>query len=187
MVKVHEVGETATHTYLAMELVTGPSLRAVIDELARRARGEPPSQKSDVANLAERLRPYSARIAVLRQLADALATCHDQGVLHRDIKPHNVLFDAQGAPKLIDFGLAHDKRADEDSRIGLTQNLVGTAAYLAPEQVSDNETGANPRSDQFSLGIVAYELCALLNPFLKETQRATMAAIENFHSKRKAR
>ena len=178
VVKVHEVGETGTHTYLAMELVTGPSLRAVIDELARRARGEPPGPKADVADLAERLRPYSARVAVLRQLADALAVCHDSGILHRDIKPHNVLFDARGTPKLIDFGLAHDARADEDSRIGLTQNLVGTAAYLAPEQVSDNETGAEPRSDQFSFGIVAYELFALLNPFLKKTQRKTMAAIE---------
>ncbi|MEQ1892516.1 MAG: protein kinase [Planctomycetota bacterium] len=178
VVKVLEVGETGTHTYLAMELVTGPSLREVIDELARNARGESPSQKGEVVALAERLRPFSARVAVLRQLADALATCHDQGVLHRDIKPHNVLFDAQGTPRLIDFGLAHDARADEDSRIGLTQNLVGTAAYLAPEQVSGNETGADPRSDQFSLGIVAYELCALTNPFQKGSQRLTMAAIE---------
>ena len=178
VVKVHEVGETGTHTYLAMELVTGPSLREVIDELARNARGEPPSPKGEVVALAERLRPFSARVAVLRQLADALATCHDRGVLHRDIKPHNVLFDAQGTPRLIDFGLAHDARADEDSRIGLTQNLVGTAAYLAPEQVSGNETGADPRSDQFSFGIVAYECFALKNPFQRETQRATMAAAE---------
>lgn len=178
VVKVLEVGDTGTHGYLAMELVTGPSLRAAIDELARRARGEPPCPAGDVALLAERLRTYSARVAVLRQLADALAYCHDRGVLHRDVKPHNVLFDAQGSPRLIDFGLAHDARADEDSRIGLTQNLVGTAAYLAPEQVHDNETGAEPRSDQFSFGTLAYELCALENPFQRDTRRATMAAVE---------
>ena len=178
VVKVLEVGDTGTHAYLAMELVTGPSLRAVIDELARRAQGEPPSPASEVAALAESLQAFSARVAVLRQLADALAYCHDRGVLHRDVKPHNVLFDAQGSPRLIDFGLAHDARADEDSRIGLTQNLVGTAAYLAPEQVHDNETGAEPRSDQFSFGTLAYELCALENPFQRDTRRATMAAVE---------
>jgi len=179
VVRVHEVGNTGTHTYLAMELVTGPSLRAVLDELARRAHGEAPVELvPGVATLADRLQSFTERIALLRQLADALACCHDRGILHRDLKPHNVLFDAQGTPRLIDFGLAHDARADEDSRIGLTQNLVGTAAYLAPEQVSGNETGADPRSDQFSFGILAYELCALTNPFLKASQRLTMAAIE---------
>lgn len=178
VVQVHEVGDTGTHTYLAMELVTGPSLRNVIDELERCARGEPPTTKPELAAAAERLRPYSARVALLRQVADALAYCHDRGVLHRDLKPHNVLLDAQGSPRLIDFGLAHDARADEDSRIGLTQNLVGTPAYLAPEQVHDNETGADPRSDQFSFGTLAYELCALKNPFQRDTRRATMAAVE---------
>ncbi|MSR62320.1 MAG: hypothetical protein EXS08_07745 [Planctomycetes bacterium] len=188
VVQVYEVGEAGPHTYVAMELLTGPSLHELIAEWARRRAGgdvgtEPgpdtdPARVAATRELAARLEPYSRRIQVLAELAEALAHCHDHGVLHRDIKPKNVLFDAEGHPKLIDFGLAHVEGADDDSRLELTQSLVGTVAYLAPEQVTNERTGADPRSDQFSFGTLAYECCALENPFQRKTQRTIKLAIE---------
>ena len=179
VVKVHDVGESGKYTWIAMELLAGPSLHEVIQEWRRergeKVAGDPPL---GAAMLADRLRPYSARAEDLARLAEALAYCHDRGVLHRDVKPRNVLFDDRGNPKWIDFGLAHVEGTDEDSRLGLTQNLVGTAAYLAPEQVSREETGADPRSDQFAFATLAYETLALENPFHRRTQRAIKVAVE---------
>lgn len=181
VVKVYDVGEAGPHTYVAMELLTGPSLAAVVAELARRRHktgsgGAPPD--AGIGPVADLLTPYSKRIELLAELADALAHCHDRGILHRDLKPLNVLFDAEGHAKLIDFGLAHVAGADEDSRLDLTQELVGTAAYLAPEQVTAKRTGADARSDQFSFATLAYQLFALENPFERDTQLATKIAVE---------
>jgi len=178
VVEVFEVCAVEGRTCIVMELLPGPSLEQVIRELRRTPEeraAEPAAPR--LRQTAERLRSFKARIRCLAGLAEALARCHDLGILHRDIKPANVLFDLQGQAKLIDFGLAHMEGADEDSRTNLTQSLVGTAAYTAPEQVENAQTGADPLSDQFSLGTVAYELCALENPFLRKGRRATLDAV----------
>src|SRR5688572_11193901 len=186
VVEVYEVGEAGPQAFVAMEHLTGPSLADVIAELARRREetGTPfavstaPGPDEALRTAADRLGPYSRRIECLAELAEALAHCHDRGVLHRDVKPKNVLLDGAGRAKLIDFGLAHVAGAGEDSQLDLTQALVGTAAYLAPEQVTAKRTGADPRSDQFSFATLAYELVALRNPFERDTQLKTKLAVE---------
>ena len=186
VVTVHEVGEVRGQRYVAMELLEGPSLQEVIAAWALQrgdassaapegAGAKPPS--AEARALAARLFSYSARIEVLARLAEAVAHCHDLGILHRDIKPANVLFDAAGNPKLIDFGLAHVANAEEDTKLGLTEQLVGTAPNIAPEQAENDRTGADPRSDQFSFGTLAYQCFALANPFERKGRRATLDAI----------
>ncbi|NOT29504.1 MAG: protein kinase [Planctomycetes bacterium] len=190
VVTVHEVGEVGGQRYVAMELLEGPSLQQVIAAWALQ-RGAAPDVATDAAPnaadakpvsdvarvLAARLFSYSARIEVLARLAEAVAHCHDLGILHRDIKPANVLFDAVGNPKLIDFGLAHVADAEEDTKLGLTDQLVGTAPNIAPEQAENDRTGADPRSDQFSFGTLAYQCFALANPFERKGRSATLDAI----------
>lgn len=184
VVRVFEVGEAEGQPFVTMEHLSGPSLADLVREWRRQREesrdgaSDAPAPSAALEALATRLAPFSARVECLALLAEALAHCHDRGVLHRDVKPQNVLFDAEGRPRWIDFGLAHDQRADEDSRLGLTTRLVGTAAYLAPEQAARDQTGNDPRSDQFSFATLAYECCALENPFRRKGQRATLAAVE---------
>ena len=101
---------------------------------------------------------------VVRQLAEALAYAHARGVVHRDVKPANVLLDEQGRLHLADFGLAH--RTDEGAE-ALTREgaVLGTPAYMAPEQAAGQHGEPLPASDQYSLGAVLYELLTGEAPF----------------------
>ena len=176
IVRVFEVDEADGRAFIAMELVRGPTLARV---LAHR-RGEPPGDDGADGELEARARsldPLATRVRLVARIARALAYSHAQGVLHRDVKPGNVLLTAEG-PKLIDFGLAHLESAQSDgSSSRLTQTLVGTPAYIAPEQVDSGRTGADRQSDQFSLGVVLYELLAGENPFDRGRRSATLDAI----------
>jgi serine/threonine protein kinase len=98
--------------------------------------------------------PTAARI--IRELADALDHAHRQGVLHRDLKPANVIMDNHGRPRLTDFGLA--RRADLGSSLTRDGAMVGTPAYMSPEQAQGNSNSIDERSDIYSLGIMFYEL-----------------------------
>ncbi len=93
---------------------------------------------------------------VIRALADALDHSHHMGVLHRDIKPANVLIDDQGSPRLIDFGLA--RRSDVESDLTREGAIVGTPAYMSPEQALGHSRLVDERSDVYSLGVIFYEL-----------------------------
>lgn len=181
VVKVFEVGEADGVAFLVMEHLSGPSLAEVIDELRRRADGAPVEdevltpRQEQLARLAVRLAPIEARVACLAKLADALGYCHGRGVLHRDVKPGNILFDKDDEPRLIDFGLAHV--IDSESGLDITQRLIGSPGYVAPEQVEHGRTGDDPRSDQFVLGVVGYELFTCKSPFERPTRSLTMDAI----------
>jgi serine/threonine protein kinase len=93
---------------------------------------------------------------IIRSLADALDHSHGMGVVHRDIKPANVLIDDQGRPRLIDFGLAH--RSDFASDLTRDGAIVGTPAYMSPEQAMGHVRQVDERSDVYSLGVIFYEL-----------------------------
>lgn len=126
--------------YLVMELVEGGTLRELLRE-----RGPMP--------------PHAAT-AVLRPVLGGLAVAHRAGLVHRDVKPENVLISDDGEVKLADFGLV---RAVAQAGITSTSVILGTAAYLSPEQVSSGN--ADPRSDVYSVGILAYELLTGVTPF----------------------
>ena len=144
-----DAGETERHVYLAMEIVRGKTLREW-----------PLSQPS-----------LRDRVAVARDVARGLVCAHAQGVVHRDLKPDNVMVDDAGVVKILDFGLA--KLVEDGARPDVTGHsmwtltrpgqVVGTPAYMSPEQASGRPVDA--RSDLFSLGTLLYEMLTGVRPF----------------------
>lgn len=114
------------------------------------------------------------KLGLAAQIADGLGKAHSAGVIHRDVKPSNILVDGDGRPKLLDFGLATFEGA---ARLTQSGSTVGTAAYMSPEQASGRE--CDHRSDLFSLGVVLYELIADRLPFQGAHNAALMYAIVN--------
>ena len=144
LVAVYDQGLDARHPFLVMELVEGGTLRELLAE-----RGPMP--------------PHAVA-AVLRPVLGGLAAAHRAGLVHRDVKPENVLISDEGDVKIVDFGLV---RAVAEAGITSTSVILGTAAYLSPEQVRDGN--ASPRSDVYAAGIVAYELLTGQTPFSGDT------------------
>lgn len=144
LVAVYDQGIDGRHPFLVMELVEGGTLRELLSE-----RGPMP--------------PYAVA-AVLRPVLGGLAAAHRAGLVHRDVKPENVLISDGGEVKIVDFGLV---RAVAAAGITSSSVILGTAAYLSPEQVRDGD--ASPRSDVYALGIVAFELLTGQTPFSGDT------------------
>ncbi len=151
IVAVHEVGEHRGLPYLEMDLVEGDALDAIL------ARGAMPPREA-------------ARIA--RELAEGLEHAHASDVIHRDVKPQNVLVDAAGRPHLTDYGLARQwQQSDGDGGGGTltaTGAFLGTPGYAAPEQVS-GEADVGPRADVYGLGAVLYQAITGRPPFLGDS------------------
>ncbi len=147
-----EVGPDGERTpYLVMEYVDGRSLWQLLRE--------------------QRTLPATEVMRLLAQLAEALAVAHRAGVVHRDLKPGNVLVTDEGRTVLVDFGIARTQDADP---LTMTGAIVGTADYISPEQSAG--AAASPRSDLYSLGMVAYECLSGRKPFRRESQVATALA-----------
>jgi len=153
VVRTHDFGEWRGVYYLTMEYVEGITVRELIE---RRGRLQAPSA-----------------LAIGTQLADSLAVAHAQGVIHRDIKPQNLLLDDAGVLKVMDFGVA--RLAERTSTLTEAGLVVGTPAYMAPEQLLSEAVDA--RSDLYAAGVVLYECVTGRLPFEAATPVALIARL----------
>jgi WD40 repeat protein len=154
IVPIYEVGEHLGQRYFAMKLVPGDSLAALLD----RYRDDPLSTARLVAEAAE-----------------AVHHAHLRGILHRDLKPANILVDEQGHPHVTDFGLA--KRVEGDSELTQSGAILGTPAYMAPEQASGRRGTVTTASDVYGLGAILYALLAGHAPFRGDSVVETLDAV----------
>ncbi|KRD17184.1 serine/threonine protein kinase [Mycobacterium sp. Root265] len=156
----------------AVARLKGDGLVAVYDQGGGSPGDEPPflvMELVDGGTLRELLRergpmPPHAVAAVLTPICRGLAVAHAAGLVHRDVKPENVLISDDGEVKIADFGLV---RAVAEAGITSTSVILGTAAYLSPEQVGSGDS--DPRSDVYAVGILAYELLTGRTPFTGDT------------------
>ena len=147
VVSVFDQGRDGPYPYLAMEYVPGRTLRNL---LAKRGRFPP-----------------GEALSIMVPLLSGLAAAHRAGIVHRDVKPENVLIAPDGHLKVVDFGLARALSVNSQTRTGV---IIGTVAYLAPEQVTG--TGADARTDIYAAGIVLYELLTGTKPHTGESPLA---------------
>ncbi len=154
IVRTHDFGKTDDIYYVTMEFVEGTTLRSVIDR--RGTLGT------------------TAMLAIAKQLAEALKCAHDEGIIHRDIKPQNLLLDATGTLKVMDFGVARlvQRTSNNLTQVGM---VVGTPTYMSPEQLLDENVDA--RSDLYAAGVVLYECLIGRPPFEGKSPVALISKI----------
>lgn len=148
---IYEVGEHEGAPFYSLEYVEGGSL-------------------------GDRLRsgtmPLRQAVQLLMDVARALHFAHQNGVVHRDMKPANVLLDQDGVPKVADFGIA--KRLKEDTKLTLSGAIIGTPTYMAPEQAKGTSRHVGPAADVYALGAILYEMLAGRPPFLPEESETAL-------------
>src|SRR5215470_9569795 len=149
VIRIFDLGQAEGHKYITMEYLDGRDLRSVLREKGK-------------------LPPEEAAKIVL-QICRALEAAHGEGVIHRDLKPQNIMLDASGRAYVMDFGIARSAYLP-----GMTQTgaLVGTPEYMSPEQAKGEKL--DERSDLFSLGVILYELLVGKSPYYSETPLATL-------------
>ena len=167
IVQIHDVGSERGFHFLAMEYVEGPSLARVLEALGpvagRRYSAEELARAAGVPALARHGQTLEQALAALFvPVAQALAAAHAHGIVHRDVKPSNLLLRADGTPVIVDFGLA---RADGDPALSMTGDTLGTPYYMSPEQAWIAGAKLDHRTDVYSLGVCFYEALAGVRPF----------------------
>ncbi|MEM6777466.1 MAG: serine/threonine-protein kinase [Planctomycetota bacterium] len=178
VVPIHDVGQHANLRYLAMTLIDGSSLDRIIRLLASAHRTKRDGwfesvmqhitgEKDQFADLD--FYPWVAGLG--RSIAEALHAGHQIGILHRDVKPSNLLIDRTGKAWLADFGLAKM----DDAKLTRTGQIIGTLRYLAPERLQGH---CDFRADLYSLGLTLYELLALRPAHVEDDRFELIAAIE---------
>ena len=152
IVRVLDVGVTLDeHPYYSMELVDGTDLAGV---------------------LADGPLAPSAAVGIAADIARAAAAAHEHGVIHRDLKPRNVIIDSTGRARVLDFGIAFNSNAGADKYAGM---LAGSPSYMAPEQAMG--LAVSPQTDIFAIGVMLYEMLTGERPFAGRTQETLLAAI----------
>lgn len=198
VVPIYGVGEQDGLHYIAMKYIEGTSLDVLIrDQSGERLRieddtavierailgsngdeeaapgngrtGEPPASKP----VSEPQWVYRA-VRIAEKIARALGHLHEHGLVHRDVKPANILLDHRGDPWLADFGLVRDAEAESVSD---EEAILGTVQYIAPERVEGKDSEADHRSDLYSLGVTLYELVTLRRPFDGRGTSSTLYAV----------
>ena len=154
ILSVYDSGESDAHLFYVMPYVEGESLRKKLDR-----EGQPPMNEA---------------LSIVGAVASALEHAHARGVIHRDVKPENILL-YQGVPMLMDFGIALAASAAADARLTHTGLLVGTPQYMSPEQAA-GERELDARSDQYSLACILYEMLAGQPPHTGHTAQALIAS-----------
>jgi len=142
IVPIYDVGEQDGHHFFTMALVSGSSLKDKLSDGPL-----PPREAAELTAV----------------VAEAVQAAHEKGIVHRDLKPSNVLIDESGRPQVADFGLA--KQAETDSSLTATGQILGTPAFMPPEQAAGSTDKVGPRSDIYSLGAVLYCLLTGRPPF----------------------
>ncbi|MBI4568441.1 MAG: protein kinase, partial [Planctomycetes bacterium] len=155
VVPVFGVGEAEGLHYFAMEFVEGATLADII---AR-----------------ERI-TFERAAGLVIQAAKGLAHGHERGVVHRDVKPANMMVTGEGRLMIADFGLAAEEEAETLTRTG---DVMGTPAYMSPEQARGARAEIDARSDQYSLGVTLYEMLTLTRPFQADDMHAVLIAVVN--------
>jgi serine/threonine protein kinase len=180
IVGVHDVGRDHDALYVAMDLVDGRDLNSVLTDVRKRLKAASldgkahPVKGAILGECIERELPaghrdlidpaswYRTAATILVELTHTIEAAHENGVVHRDLKPKNIMLQGGGNPIVLDFGLA-GRREVKVGRV--TQGFYGSVPYVTPEQASSYKVGSDPRSDIYQLGLVLYEMLTLRRSF----------------------
>jgi serine/threonine protein kinase/formylglycine-generating enzyme required for sulfatase activity len=143
---VYDVGDINGQHYITMAYIEGQLLSAFVNPAV-------PQTERQI-------------LIAVGKIAQALQQAHEHGIVHRDLKPSNIMVDRQGEPVIMDFGLAQYTQSGEEHRLTQTGMLLGSPAYMSPEQVEGDPTKVGPAADQYGLGVILYELLTGQVPFV---------------------
>jgi len=142
---IYDFGQIDGTQFISMAYIEGQTLAALMET--------------------EPLQPVKRSLGIARKIALALQEAHEEGIVHRDLKPSNVMLDKHGEPIVMDFGLARQTTGPDNVRLTQSGILVGTPAFMSPEQIEGDLDKIGPATDQYSLGVLLYELFTQQLPF----------------------